>query len=141
MLLLHLMAKSWLACKLLVSYMPLAWSVGRAHDASSKGKNGPLSSKDTTASSHPALEIIAFAAASHWRLKVALFHRYSQTDSIRDTNNTLTVVASAENEPSARDRAGEQRAAHKLQCSASLGTPATLQPARQPQRWQPHWCS
>ena len=48
---------------LLVTYMPLACVVGRAHDASSKGKTRPLSSKDTTASSHPALEIIAFACS------------------------------------------------------------------------------
>ena len=56
-----LMAKSWLALQI-ASVLHAASVVGRAHDASSKGKTRPLSSKDTIASSVPALEIIAFAA-------------------------------------------------------------------------------
>ena len=84
-----------LACLQIASVLHAASVVvGRAHDASSKGKTRPLSSKDTTAPSHPALEIIAFAAASHWGEKWLWFHRYSQTDSIRNTIFTLTVVAS-----------------------------------------------
>ena len=79
-LLLHRNCKSWLACKLLVSYMPLACVVGRAHDASSKGKHTVLYLRKVILPlhPHPALEIMALCsfAAWHCRLKASLFHRY-----------------------------------------------------------------
>ena len=91
---------------LLVTYMPLACVVGRAHDASSKGKTRPLSSKDTSASSHPALEIIALACSLALRLK-ALCFSCSQKDEHRQYINGRAALL-ARQKKSHTTRAGEQ---------------------------------
>ena len=88
--------------------MPLACVVGRAHDASSKGKTRPLSSKDTTGSSQPALEIIALCMQPGTAAESALFHRCSQKDSIRTPSIHKRTGCCRHARKSHIQRAGEQ---------------------------------
>ena len=73
---LALMGKK-LACLQIASVLHAA-SVcrGRAHDASSKGKSRPLSSKDTTSYAGSGNHGFATLQLKHCRLKCPVFHRY-----------------------------------------------------------------
>ena len=120
-----------LACLQIASVLHAASSVvRRAHDATSKGKTRPLSSKDTTASSHPALEIIALCMQPGTAAESALFHRCSQKDSIRTPSIRKRTVALA-----------TEKITYTEQESSKSTSYSAAEHHAKPQRWPKHWCS